>query len=154
MNEDTMKEIINDVKDLASTRENPMTRLALDGIANRLEQLVERGLYITPKAALDVVAANPPMSEGVKKRGLVGIRFNDMSIVAWNLSDNKNIRVTARKINDHCWHVDGYAADTLRISATVFGGKHETLRYVRFIRNGLMSRVMRRKHVVAAKEVA
>ena len=80
-----------------------------------------------------------------KKRGLGGIRFNDTAIVAWCLADNKNIRVTARKINDHCWHIDGYVADTLRISASVFGGKHATLRYVRFIRNGLMSRVMRRK---------
>ena len=37
MNEDTMKEIINDVKDLASTRKNPMTRLALDGIATTVD---------------------------------------------------------------------------------------------------------------------
>lgn len=93
-------------------------------------------------------------SEGVKNRGLVGIRFNDLSIVAWNLADNKNIRVAARKVTERAWHVDGYAADTLRISATVFGGRHATIRYVRFIRNGLMSRVMRRKHVVAAKAEA
>ena len=175
MKNDTMKEIINDVKDLASTRKNPLTRLALEGIANRLEQLVERGLYITPKAALDVAKAEQPVVDGpslnevfkkgldippvppvppTKNRGQVGIRFNDTSIVAWNLADNKNIRVTGRKINDHCWQADGYVADTLRISAAVFGGKHATLRYVKFIRNGLMSRVMRRKHVVAAKEVA
>ena len=93
-------------------------------------------------------------SEGVKKRGLIGFRFNDTSIIAWNLADNKNIRVTARKLNDHCWHVDGYVADTLRISAAVLGGKHATLRYVRFIRNGLMSRVMRRKHGDAANPAA
>lgn len=93
-------------------------------------------------------------SEGVKKRGLVGIRYNDLSIVAWNLADNKNIRVTARKVAERAWHVDGYVADLLRISASVFGGKHATLRYVRFIRNGLASRVMRRKHVVAANSAA
>ena len=87
-----------------------------------------------------------------KKRGLVGIRFNDTSIIAWNLADNKNIRVTAKKLNERCWHIDGYAADTLRISATVFGGKNATMRYVRFIRNGLKSRVMRRKPRTAAKE--
>ena len=85
-------------------------------------------------------------SEGVKKRGLVGIRYNDTSIIAWNLADNKNIRVTAHKVNEHCWHIDGYTADTLRISASVFGGKHATVRYVKFIRSGLTSRVMRRKH--------
>ena len=87
--------------------------------------------------------------EGVKKRGLVGCRHNDTSIVAWNLADNKNIRVDARKVAERAWHIDGYAAGTLRISGTVFGGKHATLRYAKFIRNGLMSRVMRRKHTAA-----
>ena len=66
MNEDTMKEIINDVKDLASTRKNPMTRLALDGIASRLEKLVADGLYITPKAAVDVVAGERPLDKMLK----------------------------------------------------------------------------------------
>ena len=93
-------------------------------------------------------------SEEVKKRGLVGIRFNDTAIVAWCLANNKNIRVAAHKVTERAWQVDGYVEDTLRISATVFGGRHATIRYVRFIRNGLMSRVMRRKHVVAAKAEA
>lgn len=164
MNEDTMKEIIRDAHSLAKA-ENvtaDIVRAGAETIARRLERLVAHGLYITPKAALDAVAGERPLdkmlktpmsegveecgSEGVKNRGLVGIRFNDMSIVAWDLCDNKNIRVTAKKLNERCWHVDGYVADTLRISATVFGGKWATLRYVKFIRNGLMSRVMRRKH--------
>ena len=85
-------------------------------------------------------------SEGVEKRGLVGLRHNDTAIVAWCLANNKNIRVTARKADGNCWHIDGYAADRLRISATVFGGKWATMKYVRFIRNGLVSRVMRGKH--------
>ena len=89
-----------------------------------------------------------------KKRGLVGIRFNDAAIIAWNLADNKNIRVTARKVNGNCWQVSGYVADTLRIAATVFGGKHATLRYVLYIRNGLTSRVMRRKHAKAAEPLS
>ena len=87
-------------------------------------------------------------------RGLVGIRFNNLSIVAWNLTENKNIRVTAKKLNERCWHVDGYAADTLRISAAVFGGKHATIRYVRFIRNGLTSRALRLKGLKAKRRAA
>ena len=105
------------------------------------------GGYASLREKIDPAAPTP-------NRGLVGIRFNDMSIVAWNLVDNKNIRVTAKKLDERCWHVDGYAADTLRISAAVFGGKHATLRYVRFIRNGLMSRVMRRKHARRAANLS
>ena len=106
MNNDTMKDIINDTRDLASTGEG----------------------------------------EGVEKRGLVGIRFNNLSILAWNLTENKNIRVTARKVSEREWHIDGYVVDTLRISATVFGGKHATLRYAKYIRNGMVSRAKRLKH--------
>ena len=43
MNNDTMKDIINDVRDLASVSD-AMTRLGLDGIATRLEKLVAAGL--------------------------------------------------------------------------------------------------------------
>ena len=84
--------------------------------------------------------------EQKKRLGLVGERHNDMTILAYNLADNKNIRVGASKINDRCWRVDGYVADELRISASVFGGKYATIKLVKFIRNGLTSRVMRRKH--------
>lgn len=95
----------------------------------------------------DVV--DPPLDDGEgdkKKRGLVGIRYNATAIVAWNLCDNKNIRVDARKVSERAWHIDGYVADKLRITATVFGGKHATIRYVKSIRNGLTSRAMRLKH--------
>ena len=39
MSNDTIKDIINDVRDLAATHQDPMTRLALEGIANRLQAL-------------------------------------------------------------------------------------------------------------------
>ena len=135
----------------------------------------------TPQAAIDVVMAQPPLHDlppgfdgpdlnevfkkgldippaapvpPTKKRGLVGVRYNDLSIVAWNLADNGNIRVTARKITERLWHIDGYVADTPRISATVFGGKWATLRYVRFICNGLRSRAKRLKKIHAKRALA
>ena len=160
MNTDTIQDIIRDAHALAKA-ENVTTdivRAGAETIARRLERLVAHGLYITPKASLEMLKSSADSStpqpfnfstgegEEVKKRGLVGIRYNDTSIIAWNLADNKNIRVTASKLNERCWHIDGYVADSLRISGTVFGGKHATLRYVKFIRNGLMARVMRRKH--------
>ena len=163
MNEDTIQDIIRDAHALAQwTGDADLIQSGAETIARRLERLVERGLYITPKAALDAVTANPPMSEGVKecgsegveKRGLVGIRYNDTSIIAWNLSDNTNIRIGARKAAERAWHIDGYVADSLRISGTVFGGKHATIRYVKFIRNGLTSRALRLKGLKAKRRAA
>ena len=91
MNTDTIQDIIRDAHALAQwPGEADLIRSGAGAIARRLEWLVSHGLYITPKAALDAVTANPPMSEGVKecgsegveKRGLVGIRYNDTSIIA------------------------------------------------------------------------
>ena len=89
-----------------------------------------------------------------KKLGLVGIRYNDTAIVAWNLANNTNIRIGARKVAERAWHIVGYVADSLRISATVFGGKHATIRYVKFIRNGLTSRACRLKGLRAKRREA
>lgn len=57
MTNDTIKDIINDTRDLAATRKNPLTRLALEGIANRLQALCDAGLYIPPKAAVEALNA-------------------------------------------------------------------------------------------------
>lgn len=81
-----------------------------------------------------------------KNRGLVGIRCNATAIVAWSLTDNINIRVDARKVAERAWYIDGYTAGTLRISATVFGGRGTAKTYARFIRNGMVSRAMKLKH--------
>lgn len=62
MNEDTMKDIIRDAHALAQwTGEADLIRSGAETIARRLERLVERGLYITPKKAVDAVLGNPPM---------------------------------------------------------------------------------------------
>ncbi len=103
MTEDNIKEIINDVKDLAATRENPMTRLALEGIANRLEALVERGLYVTPKAALDVVTANPPLTGFAKFLSLpeLGIQFRRYR----SANMTKLIATWRDDANDHVYEI-------------------------------------------------
>jgi len=72
MSTDTIEEVINDTVDLATHSKDPMTRLALEGIANRLQTLCDAGLYTTPKEVLETVAgarpldaifANPPFRE-------------------------------------------------------------------------------------------
>ena len=84
MNEDTMKDIIRDAHSLAKA-ENvtaDIVRAGAETIARRLERLVAHGLYITPKAALDVVAGErpldkmlkTPMSEGVEECGSEGVK--------------------------------------------------------------------------------
>lgn len=91
-------------------------------------------------------------SEVPEKRGLVGIRYNDNAIVAWNLTDNKDIHVAAKKLGKELWSFTGRVFGDIRIAGHVFGGKYATMKFVQFIRNGLTARVKRRKHCAAKKE--
>ena len=109
MRKDNIKEIINDVKDLASVSD-AMTRLGLDGLASRLEKLVEDGLYVTPKAALDVVTANSPLTGFAKFLSVpaLGIQFrrhksaNMTKLVAtWrNDADDHIYEITVQRDGD------------------------------------------------------
>ena len=66
MTEDIINNIISDAVDFAIHAKDPMIRLGLEGIVNRLQALCDKGLYVTPKAVVDAVIANPPL-EGFAK---------------------------------------------------------------------------------------
>ena len=52
MNNDNIKDIINDAHDLATANvSGSLLRFGIEGIAMRLEQLVKDGFYVTPEAA-------------------------------------------------------------------------------------------------------
>ena len=83
MSNDTIKEIINDTHDLASACKDPLTKLAIEGIENRLQTLCDAGLYVTPKEVfetvagarpLDAIMANPPFDG---KRATIQIEKRD-----------------------------------------------------------------------------
>lgn len=111
--------------------------------------------YVTPKAVVDAIKAGELPFGGSravepeiepKKRGLVGERYNDTSAMAWSMTDGLDILVSARKVKDGVWSIEGRSHGRLFISATVFGGKWRAVRYLEFIRNGMVSRAMRRKN--------
>ncbi len=63
MKDDNIKDIIGDAADLAAHCKDPLTRMALDGIVNRLQTLVDAGICVTPKSAAGVVRAASPEAE-------------------------------------------------------------------------------------------
>ena len=163
MNEDTMKDIIRDAHALAeSSAAEDLIRAGAETIARRLERLVAHGLYITPKAALDVVAGERPLdmmlktpmsegvkecgSEGVKKPVLIGNFSNKTAALSFSFLDGLDIQVTAREVRQGQWTIEGRSRGTCRIMASVFGGRGTARRYARFIRNGMVSRAMKLKH--------
>ena len=158
MSNDTIKDIINDVRDLAATRKNPMTRLALEGIANRLQALCDAGLYITPKAAIDAIAGNGEPGTGngeaplpdarcpiPQKRNLVGIICNERSILSWNYENGLAIRVTGAKMSEDVWEVTAWRGDRIAFDGMSHGGKWQAVALVKFLRNGMVSRAMKVK---------
>ena len=133
MNTDTIQDIIRDAHALAQwTGEADLIRSGAETIARRLERLVERGLYITPKAALDVVAGErpldkmlkTPMSEGVKECGSEGVDsptpplphsptlglLTDCRMLRLPISLDDAMRMTASELTEatnRAWDQDG-----------------------------------------------
>lgn len=117
---------------------------ALDDRAEQLRGLLkatsERRVEESPAES-----AEPESPETPKKRGLVGVRYNDTSAMAYSYANNLEVLCQARKVKDGGWSIEGRSFGSLKISATVFGGKWMAIRLMRFIRNGLVSRAMRHK---------
>ena len=93
-------------------------------------------------------------NDTITKSKLIGCCKSDTAMMSWSLMNNREIVCTARLVRDGVWSIEGRVKGTLRIAATVLGGKNAANTYLRFIRNGLVSRVMRLKHTHAAKEKA
>ena len=155
MTNDTMKEIINDTVHLATVGKDPMMRLALEGIANRLQTLCDAGLYITPKAAVEALNAEKqsgkdaesaaPAEVPAEKRGLVGIIQNERHCLAWNYTDGLDIRVTSDKLDDKTWKVTAFKNGILIFDGCCQGGKWLANVIARFIRNAMTNRAMKLK---------
>ncbi len=101
MSNDTIQEVINDTVDLAIHCKNPMTRLALEGIANRLQTLCDAGLYVTPKAALDAIDVNRARFEKYLSIPSLGIQFS-----RHKSAEMTHLVATGRnRFNDHIYEV-------------------------------------------------
>ena len=163
MNTDTIQDIIRDAHALAqSPAAEDLIRAGAETIARRLERLVEHGLYITPKKAVDAVAGERPLdkklktpmsegvtecgSEGVKKPVLIGNFSNKTAALSFNFLDGLDIQVTAREVRQGQWTIEGRSRGTCRIMASAFGGRGTAMRYAKYIRNGMVSRAMKLRH--------
>ena len=91
-------------------------------------------------------------TEGKEKRGLVGKRVSDTAALAWGMADRLEVLCQARKIKDGVWHLEGRSRGRLYIDATVFGGKWRTVRYMKFLRNGMVSMAMRHRRGISRAE--
>lgn len=86
----------------------------------------------------------PPCAEGEEKRGkLIGIVSNPRHILAWNYSDGLDVRVVAdcERPGDREWTVFVWSSGLIRFQGTVLGGRCMADRFVRFLRNGMTSRM-------------
>ena len=81
-----------------------------------------------------------------KNRGLVGTISNKTTALSFSFLDGLDIQVTARKVRQGLWTIEGRSRGTCRIMASVFGGRGTARRYARFIRNGMVSRAKKLKH--------
>lgn len=73
MSEDAIKSIIEDAHKLAKADIAPdLVKPCVETIALRLERLVKNGLYVTPKAAMEIVAGDRPLDAVLMNPPLTG----------------------------------------------------------------------------------
>lgn len=80
------------------------------------------------------------------KRGLVGIISNKRNVLAWSYEDGLCVRVMAHELKPELWQLRLESGGSLRMLATVFGGRGTANRLCSYVRNGMVSRAMKLKH--------
>ena len=130
------------------------------------------GEYRTPKSALDFVMANPtlnippaaePIQPGAPKMAQGeqpwkaietdsnGITRHNGIVRAWTIRENAGVEVFAKQHfvdgkPSACWSFTGTVDCEKVITGSIFCGRDKASQIVRFIRNGLLSSRLRRKH--------
>ena len=85
--------------------------------------------------------------ELVEKKGrAVGISVLHNAIIAWAVQGGRAVIVAASPMADGSgWMFVGILDGKAQISGTCAGGRYRAARYVRFIRNGIVSQAFRKR---------
>ena len=77
-------------------------------------------------------------------------------VVSYAIDENFAVTVTARTNDGRIWMFNGIKNGETAIMGTILGGKATAMRYCKFIRNGVMSRLMKIKqnHARRAEKAA
>ena len=95
-------------------------------------------------------AAMAPSSE--KKTGKkVGIVLNKKSMLAWNYDNDLDIHVVGNIATPHAIDVHAYENGKIVFQGTAFCNRWTACKIIRYIRNGLVSNRMKRRHGKAAR---
>lgn len=79
------------------------------------------------------------------KKGDVGNIHTDNTIMSYSITNGCNITVCGKKVSDEMWSFCGIIDGKTVIDGNAYGGKWRVGQYLKFIRNGILSRYMRRK---------
>ena len=155
MSNDTIKEIINDVRGLALNHliHQPLTRFALDGIADRLQALCDAGTIGTTGTDETANAAEAP------RKKPAGHVHTDGHILAWSYQDGHAVRVTCDLDagTESIWKLSARLGNRLVVSGQVYGGKTVAKEVAVYLRNGLTRLTLRnlqKRRRRAAKKAA
>lgn len=92
------------------------------------------------------------LADMAKKSGLLPKTENGVGnismmpdvLMSYSLTYGHVITVTANKTGDDEWQFTGVIDGKRTITGTVFGGKWRAVQYIKFIRNGILSRSLKK----------
>lgn len=92
--------------------------------------------------------------ETVKEKDLaIGNRHSQYLLSSYTIDDTCAILVTAKQNHEGAWEFVGAINNETVITGTIHGGKWKASTYIKFIRNGILSRRMKGKVNPQKKEV-
>ena len=99
------------------------------------------------EAIENILSAAPIRCELVEKKGrAVGISVMDKPIIAWAVPGGRAVIVAASPMADGSgWMFAGWLDGKEHIAGVIVGGRYRAARYVRFIRNGIVSQAFRKR---------
>ena len=120
------------------------------------------GVFYTPKKAIDVVMANPPLGAGKIPLGAepwrnvepdsVGIRSSAKLVQAWVVSQGASVDVRATRVNVDMaegfstWQVVASVDCEEAFVGVIYGGRLRANAVCKALRNALLAARLRRKH--------
>lgn len=88
-----------------------------------------------------------------KKDKAIGNKSSQFLLTSYAIDDTCAVLVTAKENRDHTWDFVGAIDNETVITGTIHGGKWKAATYIKFVRNGILSRRLKGKVNPQEKEV-
>lgn len=113
----------------------------------------QKTFYTDPRVAASLKDFAEKYGLYPKRDKVVGNKASQYLLTSYTIGDTYAVVVTAKENIDRSWSFIGSIDNETVITGTIHGGKWKAAQYIKFVRNGILSRRMKGKCNPQKKEV-